>query len=296
MLTKRDFIIRAAGATAAATAAVAYAGAGTAAAAPVSPVTTAPGLRTFLDGALVEQSRVVEWERRRISVAAARLSKDYAGLLRGELDSLLGRYTVAVDDIPAARAALAGARALIGLDGLRELVAAEISASEVGTRTALAASGGRWAVAVAEIVSDHGSAEGFVDWFNRAKEADDRAVWTDACPDHYIITTGPDGRQEVIEVTGGAVLASRFFVDYTDRAGVTVPADPDYPMAVAGTASLASGELIGSVCHQFRDEPGGGFRSQLEVAFPAAVPSLYIAEHQWHLACEFNNWITAYLR
>jgi hypothetical protein len=278
MLTRRDFIIRAAGATA--TAAAAYAGAGTAAAVPASPV-TAPRLRTFLDGALVEQSRVVEWERRRISVAAARLSKDYAGLLRGELDSLIGRYTVAVDDIPAARAALARVRALIGLDGLRELVAAEISASEVGTRTALAASGGRWAVSVAEIVSDRGSAEGFVDWFNRAKEADDRTVWTDACPDHYIITTGPDGRQEVIEVTGGAVLA---------------PADPNYPITVAGTASLASGELIGSVCHQFRDEPGRGFRSQLKVAFPAAVPSLYIAEHQWHLACEFSNWITGYLR
>ncbi|MFD6064537.1 hypothetical protein [Rhodococcus wratislaviensis] len=295
MLTRRDFIIRAAGATAAATAAAAYAGAGTAAAVPVSPV-TAPGLRTFLDGVLVEQSRVVEWERRRISVAAARLSKDYVGLLRGELDSLIGRYAVAVDDIPAARAALARVRALIGLDGLRELVAAEISASEVGTRTALAASGGRWAVSVAEIVSDHGSAEGFVDRFNRAKAADDRTVWTDACPDHYIITTGTDGRQEVIEVTGGAVLASRFFVDYTDRARVTVPADPDYPITVAGTASLASGELIGSVCHQFRDEPGGGFRSQLKVAFPASVPSLYIAEHQWHLACEFSNWITAYLR
>ncbi|MCC3332314.1 hypothetical protein [Nocardia abscessus] len=63
-----------------------------------------------------------------------------------------------------------------------------------------------------------------------------------------------------------------------------------------GTAALADGTVIGGVRHQFRDEPGGGFRSRLAVAFPAAVPGLYIAEHQWHLACEFGNWITAYLR
>ncbi|WP_435591333.1 hypothetical protein [Nocardia sp. bgisy118] len=295
MLTRRNFIVRAAGATAAATAAAAYVGAGPAVASPGSPV-TGTGLRTFIDGALVDQSRVAEWERQRIAVAAARLSKDYVGVLRGELESLIGRYTVSVGDIPAARSALSRARALLGPDALRELLASELAASDAATRTALAASGGRWAVSVTEIVSDRGSAEGFVDWFTKAKDTDDRATWTDACPDHYIIVTGPDGRQEVIEVTGGAMLASRFFVDYTDRARVAVPADPAYPLVVAGTASLASGELIGSVCHQFRDEPGGGFRSQLKVAFPAAVPSLYIAEHRWHLACEFGNWITTYLR
>ncbi|MFE3444197.1 hypothetical protein ACFXNW_14295 [Nocardia sp. NPDC059180] len=294
MLTRRSFIIRAAGATAA-TAAAAYVSTGTTLAAPRSPAAGA-GLRTFIDGAAIDQAKVVEWERRRLSVAAARLRKDYVGLLAGELDSLLTRFAVTVDDVPAARSALSRARAIIGPDGLRELLAAELAASETGTRATLAASGGRWVVAVVEIASDRGSAEGFADWFDRARVTDARAVWTDACPDHYIIATLPDGRQEVIEVTGGAVLASRFLVDYTDTARVMVPADPAYPVTVAGTASLDDGELIGGVCHQFRDEPGGGFRSQLKVAFPAAVPGLYIAEHQWHLATEFGNWIGAYLR
>ncbi|WP_446221967.1 hypothetical protein ACTWPB_19165 [Nocardia sp. IBHARD005] len=31
-------------------------------------------------------------------------------------------------------------------------------------------------------------------------------------------------------------------------------------------------------------------------ATEAAVPGLYISEHQWHLATEFGNWIEAYLR
>ncbi|MGW4368871.1 hypothetical protein ACWEKT_24815 [Nocardia takedensis] len=291
MLTRRNFMTRTAGATAAAI----YLGGGVASAQPGSPAFET-GLRTFIGGAPIEQAGIVEWERRRLSVAAARLSTDFAGLLRGELDSLIGRFAVAVDDIAAARSALSKARALIGTDGLRTLLAAELAASETATRTALAASGGRWAISTTEVVSDRGSATGFVEWFGRARTTDARAIWTDACPDHYIIATAADGKQEVIEVTGGAVLASRFFVDYADVRGVPVPADPTYPLAVAGTAALADGTVIGGVRHQFRDEPGGGFRSRLAVAFPAAVPGLYIAEHQWHLACEFGNWIGAYLR
>ncbi|MFD4351383.1 hypothetical protein ACFWPX_02430 [Nocardia sp. NPDC058518] len=292
MLTRRSFIVRAAGATAA-TAAVAYAGTGTVFA---SPDASAAGLRTYIDGHLVDHGKVVEWERRRLSVAAARLSKDYIGLLTGELDSLLARFAVDVDDIPAARAALARARVLIGPQGLRELLAGELVASETATRATLAASGGRWVVATVEIASDRGSAQGFIDTFDRARVNNDQAFWTDACPDHYIIATLPDRRQEVVEVTGGAVLASRFLVTYTDPSKVVAPVDPAYPLSVAGAATLSDGELIGGVCHQFRDEPGGGFRSQLKVAFPAAVPGLYVTEHQWHLATEFGNWIAAYLR
>ncbi|MFI5538819.1 hypothetical protein ACIA5H_20760 [Nocardia sp. NPDC051900] len=294
MLTRRNFMNRTAGAAATAATAM-YLACGAAGANTGSPA-FGTGLRTFIGGAPVEPSGVVEWERRRLSVAAARLSTDFAGLLRGELDSLLGRFAVAVDDIAAARSALSKARALIGSDGLRELLAAELAASEAATRTALAASGGQWAISTTEIVSDRGSAAGFVQWFGLARTTDARAIWTDACPDHYIIATLADGRQEVVEVTGGAVLASRFFVDYADSTGVPVSADPAYPLAVAGTAALADGTVVGGVRHQFRDEPGGGFRSRLAVAFPAAVPGLYIAEHEWHLACEFGNWITAYLR
>ncbi|MEU0538295.1 hypothetical protein ABZ319_00340 [Nocardia sp. NPDC005978] len=292
MLTRRSFMTQAAGATAVAGAAVAT-GTGISFATPETPAT---GLRTYIDGTVIDQIKIVEWERRRLSVAAARMRRDYVGLLASELDSLLARLSVTVEDVPAARATLARARLAIGPDGLRELLAGELVASESAARAGTAASGGRWQYSVTEIASEHGTAQGFLDWFDRARITDDRAVWTDACPDHYIIATLPDGRQEVIEVTGGAVLASQFFVDYHDRARVVIPADPAYPLAVSGVAALADGEIIGSVRHQFRDEPGGGFRGRLQVAFPAALPALYVNEHRWHLACEFGNWITAYLR
>jgi hypothetical protein len=294
MPTRRTFMIRAAGTTAAATMA-GYLGTGAALASPADQQ-VGVGLRTLIDGKTVDQARVVEWERRRLSVAAARLRKDYAGVLVGELDSLLARLEWSVDDLPAARSALAQARVLIGPDGLRELLAGELVASGAAARTSVVASGGRWQYSLTEIVSDRGTAQGFLDWFGRARLTDDRAVWTDACPDHYIIATLPDGRQEVIEVTGGAVLASQFFIDYTDKAKVMVPADPAFALTMAGVASLSDGFVIGGVCHQFRDEPDGGFRSQLKAAFPAALPELYVAEHRWHLACEFGNWISAYLR
>ncbi|MGW4632944.1 twin-arginine translocation signal domain-containing protein [Nocardia sp. NPDC004415] len=295
MLTRRSFITRAAGTTAAAGLAAAYLGSGPAFASPLGQSAQA-GLRTFIDGALVDQAAVVEWEKRRFSVVAARLRQDYVGVLTGELDSLLARLENAVDDVSAARVALALARLSIGEAGIRELLAAELVASESAARAGIAASDGRWQYAITEVSSDRGTAQGFLDWFDRARVTDDRPVWTDACPDHYLIATLPDGRQEVIEVTGGAMLPSQFFVDYTDVAGVMVPSDPAYPLTAAGVASLADGFVIGGVRHQFRDEPGGGFRAQLKVAFPAALPGLYIAEHRWHLACEFGNWITAYLR
>ncbi|MBF6080191.1 hypothetical protein IU485_02330 [Nocardia cyriacigeorgica] len=291
MLTRRNFIIRAAGATTAVAAGV-YAGAASGFASPGPGA----GLRTYIAGVLIDQSRVAAWERRRASVAAARLRRDYAGVLTGEIDALLARFAVSVDDLPAARAALAEARRRIGPDGVRELLAAELVASDTTARAAVAASSGRWQYSITEIASDRGTAQGFLDWFDRARLNDDRAVWTDACPDHYLIATLPDGRQEVIEVTGGAMLAAQFFVDYPDTARVMVPSDPAYPLAVSGVASLADGFVIGGVRHQFRDEPGGGFRGRFAVAFPAAMPPLHIAEHEWHLACEFGNWIRAFLR
>lgn len=254
-----------------------------------------PELRTRLAGAPVSRASVRAWERRRVPIAAARLMRDYPEVAVGELYALVDRGPVGPSDLPAARAALARTRASLGADRIREMLEPETAIAAAATLAAKAASGGRWAIADTEITSQRGTAEGMMEWFARERATDDRPTWTGACPDHYVIVTGRDGRQEVIEVTGGAVLPLRFFVDYTDVRGVPIPRDPSYPLEIAGTASLATGEMIGGVRHQFRDLPGGGFRSRLRVAFPAAVPGPYITEHQWHLAAEFGNWIDGYL-
>jgi len=47
-----------------------------------------------------------------------------------------------------------------------------------------------------------------------------------------------------------------------------------------------------AIRHQFRDEPSG-FTARLTGEFPVATPPWLIRAHQWHLACEFSNWIEA---
>jgi hypothetical protein len=114
----------------------------------------------------------------------------------------------------------------------------------------------------------------------------------DACPDHYIIMRDSQGRQLVVETTGGAPLPGEFTVDYSDVSSLHTQADPTYPHQVAGVARLGDGLAIGGVRHQFRQE-GDGFRALLTVEFPRRVPRKMIAEHRWHLAVEFANWIEA---
>ncbi len=61
-----------------------------------------------------------------------------------------------------------------------------------------------------------------------------------ACPDHYLLRGFPDGRQEVIETTGGSPTATRFLVDYRGGTQVTIPTNPGYPVQIAGQAPLAA--------------------------------------------------------
>ncbi|MGW4324986.1 hypothetical protein ACWEKR_03745 [Nocardia sp. NPDC004573] len=73
---------------------------------------------------------------------------------------------------------------------------------------------------------------------------------------------------------------------------MTIPVDPDYPIQIAGHALLDDGLVIGGVRHQFRDRDGT-LEAVLTVQFPATLPARLIHQHQWHLACEFSNWVIA---
>lgn len=65
-------------------------------------------------------------------------------------------------------------------------------------------------------------------------------------------------------------------------------------MRLAGAAFSAEGMVVGGVNHRFKDLEQG-FQARVAVFFPAALPSWFVSEHRWHLACEFSNWIGAYL-
>ncbi|GAA4427725.1 hypothetical protein ACFQV2_24750 [Actinokineospora soli] len=276
MVTRRDFLIATgAGITSLAVGHASAAG-------------SAPGITAYIGGAAVDRATVLEWEARRIQVAAERINRALPGAILGELTSVLFRVPAGTEDIASEREALADAKLRMGETAMRDLVAADLAVS--GPAGELAAAPGQWAISTIGLVSTHGTATGFANWF---RVADERAMLV-ACPDHYLIRSPRTGPQEVIEVTGGAVLNAQFFIDYTDTAGVPIAVDPRYPVRMAGWARSARGVRIGAVHHQFRDEPRGGFSAALAVAFPASLPSV-VAEHRWHLACEFSNWVAAYV-
>lgn len=253
-----------------------------------------PRIMATIDGRLVERAAVLRWEARRVQVAAERLSHHLPGALRAEVDLLLRRGPAAIDDLPRDREVLADVKLRMGEDRIRSLLAPDLTITNpVGQ---LAAGLDRWSVSSTRLTCSRGTAAGFVEWFEARGARDDQRALLVACPDHYLIQNPRPGIQEVIEVTGGAILGSRFVIDYADSAGIPIPTDPRSPARVAGWARTGSGARIGGVHHQFRDRPAGGFTARLAVAFPATLPPWMISQHRWHLACEFSNWMTAYVR
>ena len=253
----------------------------------------APRLTATIGGRRVDRDEVLQWEARRLKVAAARIKGNVTGWLLGDLDALILRPALSTADVPRAREQLADVKMRLGEAEMRKLTTVDLDASNpLGVITAAPH---QWAISHTTIQSDAGTADGFVNWFNHRIALNDVRSMLVACPDHYISrTTGPK-RVEVIEETGGAIVASRFFINLAETDSLPIPVDPKYPARTAGWARNAHGTRIGAVRHQFRNDPDGGFTGELAVAFPAFVPPTFITEHRWHMACEFSNWITAYV-
>lgn len=230
-------------------------------------------LRTIIDGASLGRNAVLAWEDRRTAAVRRKLGLGRSSAPRSEQ-----------------RREILESKLALGHQGLRALVKRELWMSEKITRWSVALSGDKRRFAVCEIEVATGSASRFARWFGDRNSLNDEVAMIDACPDHYIIARDGQGRQLVVETTGGSPLSSEFTVDYSDIASLHTSPDPSYPHQVAGVARLSDGLAIGGVRHQFRQE-GDGFRALLTVEFPGRVPLKMAAEHRWHLAAEFSNWI-----
>ncbi|MFB7828695.1 hypothetical protein [Streptomyces hydrogenans] len=250
-------------------------------------------LTAYINGQTVDRTAMLQWEARRLKVAAERLSHNLPAALAAELGALLDDSTGSVEHVAQDRQTLADVKLQLGHEAIRDLLAADIAVSS--PMSAVAAAMDEWAPSKTRLSSSHGTAQGFMDWFNTRINRDDQRTMLVANPDHFLITSPRAGVQEVLEVTGGAMLASQFFIDYADNTSLPIPRDPLYPVQTAGWARISDGTKIGAVRHQLRDNPQGGFTAQLAVSFPAALPPWMFTEHQWHLACEFSNWVSAYI-
>jgi hypothetical protein len=228
-----------------------------------------------IDGRSVPRSEVLAWEARRASKVCKKL-----GISAPSGDGI------------AQRQALVARKLELGHDALERVLARELRWSERGERVIARLSRGRRRLCTVELTGARGSAEGMPQWYQNAIEAGDEAALIAACPDHYVLRAGDDGLQQVIETTGGSPLAMRIFLDDSDLTAITTRADPAFPVQWVAAGRDSSGQPVGAIRHQFRDEPNG-FKARLTVEFPAATPSYFVRQHRWHLACEFSNWIEA---
>jgi hypothetical protein len=197
------------------------------------------------------------------------------------------------DDFVAQREALVARKLELGHDALERLLARELRWSEQAGRLIAGLSRGRRRLCTVVLKGVEGSGEAMPRFYQRAMESGDEAALLVACPDHYILYASADGVETVVETTGGSPLAARIFLDDSDTSTVTTDADPTFPVQwVAVGRSGRAGSPAGAIRHQFRDEPNG-FKAHLTCEFPVATPPYLIRGHQWHLACEFSNWIEA---
>lgn len=256
-------------------------------------MTTNDAIDTYIDGRLVAPAEVRSWESRRASAVLKKLTSRVGKL--GMADLLPGVDLAVLDttDVQVVRDVLVAVKLHLGHAGLYAILKHELALSERIARIAVAASRGGSTYSTTRLVVRNCSASQFGAWFDGLTATDAEADMIGACPDHYLLRGLPDGRQEVVETTGGSPTATRFLVDYTSSDQVSVPANPDYPVQIAGQAVLDDGLVIGGVRHQFRDLDGA-MEAVLTVEFPRVFPSRMVTEHRWHLATEFGNWITAF--
>jgi hypothetical protein len=249
-------------------------------------------IHTIIDGKPVTRAEVQRWEARRARLVLKKLTTRLGPHAVAEILPGYDPATLRTADLDARRAALLALKTGLGHAGIYTMLKRELAASERIARLAVAAGRGRTTYSITRLVVPECPAPDFGEWFNNLTTTNAEAEMIDACPDHYLLRGLPDGRQEVVETTGGSPAATRFLVDYTNTSAISIPVHDDYPVQIAGQAVLDDGLAIGGVRHQFRDHDDA-MEALLTVEFPALFPSPMIAAHRWHLATEFSNWIIA---
>lgn len=249
-------------------------------------------IRADLGGRRITRDQVRAWESRRAGAVLRKLASRLGERAVAEL--LPDRTMAELLDAPLSgqRVTLTDLKVRLGHAGIYALLERDLVMSERMARVGMAMSRGRTKHSVIRLEVPGYSAERFAAWFENLVVDNREAEMVDACPDHYLLRGLPDGRQEVVETTGGSPMPTRFLVDYTTTDALTVPVDPRYPIQIAGQAVLDDGVVIGGVRHQFGDR-GGALNALLTVQFPASLPGRFIRQHRWHLAAEFSNWLIA---
>lgn len=236
-------------------------------------------VKVYINGKVCPQSRIDDWERKRVEVISKQMNKAL-GTPEVHTASELTDLKMSIPD-----------------EKLREMCAKKIKSSDRSTTLLQKISKGNTVNCVIEMDVEGASAQEMKDqyfsmMFNNTEE--NRRLNLSANPDHISLIGKPGQRQDVVEASAAMPMQSQFDVCFGDETGMHSTPDPDYPVQCVGNCRTSDGLVIGGCRHQFRDTPTG-CHAKLVVEFPAKTPKKYIAQHQLHLACEFSNWINAWV-
>ncbi|MDE0853780.1 MAG: hypothetical protein OSA97_05095 [Nevskia sp.] len=251
-------------------------------------------LTANIGGNYVSRQQVLVWEARRLQVVASRMSGNMAASLIEDLSALIVRQPEDTSDIVQERNLLADAKIKAGDAAMRQLIANDLLIS--GPLMSASAALPGYSTSQIDIISNQGTAEGFASWFadNFFNPGNERSILV-ACPDHYVFNTVTPNVVNASEEMGGALLVASFVLELgSDTARLPIVTEPDFPIRFTGAGLDSAHDVAGGFNHRFKNLDQG-FQSRLGVFFPSTLPFWIPAEHQWHLACEFSNWITAYI-
>ncbi len=194
-----------------------------------------------------------------------------------------------------ARRVLARLKALVGRQGLLDLLADDIEQGNAFLREQAEISQGELRSATTRLAVRGLKAVQFLRWLETCF-ANEPALLA-AEPDHFVIAPNPDGSVSVIENLGPYVAHVQLPA-YDAAAKWEGPAlaerlpESEYPFHRIASMSLPDGTVVGRMLTQFGDT-SEGFNASLTCYFPVSCPEEIFEHHRQHLAVEFTNWILA---
>lgn len=241
-----------------------------------------------IDGQVVTKEKIDEWE-------LGRLKKEYKFLKKHGF-KFSRKFASYLDnkDIDEARSELGELKANYTPETFRKLLKRKCDIGNFASKIAITLSRGR-KYSITEFVipdSDRTPQEVMNSIEKIMLENTEEHLYMNLAtnPDHFVLISTAKNVQEVVEITGGSPLPNRFFAHYGDETGLTSKLGEGFTVQAAGAAKLEDGTVIGGVRHQIKKE-GSGLRFRALVEFLSLLPNYMLKKHQYHLACEFRQWL-----
>ncbi len=194
-----------------------------------------------------------------------------------------------------ARRALAKLKALVGRQGLLDLLAKDIDEGNAYLREKAIASKGSMRASTTVLAIRGLKAAEFVHWLETSFA--NESVLLAGEPEHYVIAPNADRTVTLVENIGPHITRVQLPAYDAAKKLDDEPLDEllpvgEYPFRRLAHLTLPDGTIVGRVLTQFGDTELG-FNANLTCYFPVECPEEISVHHSQHFAVEFRNWITA---